>query len=109
MNAVVPSGKQIDFEFTAYDGNTGLFPAMKVYDLSSGTATIVATVGMTSVINGTYWAQYTFSAVQAGRSFLIQKSVYTDNTYTTLNATYAAGSEIVGPVDGFDQDFSRAV
>lgn len=109
MNAVVPSGKPIDFEFTAYDGNTGLFPAMKIYDLSSGTATLVATVAMVSVLNGTYWATYTFTVAQTGKSFLIQKSVYTDNTLSTLNSTYAAGSEIVGPVDGFDQDFGRTV
>lgn len=109
MNAVVPSNRAIDFEYSAYDGSTGLFIAMKVYDLSSGTATLVTTVGMTEVINGTYWATYTFTPAMIGKSYLIQKSVYTDGTYATLNALYSPGSEIVGPVDGFDENFGRTI
>jgi hypothetical protein len=108
MNAVVPSLKAIDFEYTAYDGLSSLFPAIKVYDLSSGTATLVNTVGMTHVFNGTYWSTLTFTVAQAGKSFLIQKTVYTDGTFATVNQNYPSGSEIVGPVDGFDQDFGRS-
>lgn len=109
MNAVVPSGKPIDFEYSSADGATSLFLAMKVYDLSSGTATLISTVGMTNVFAGTYWATITFTPAQAGKSFLIIKNVYTSVAYTTLDTNYSPGSEIVGPVNGFDQDFGRTV
>lgn len=107
MNAVVPSGRAIDFEYSAYDGTSTLSVALKVYDLSSGTATLVSTIAMTHVVNGTYWGTTSFAASTIGKSYLIQKSVYTDGTFATINALYAPGSEIVGPVDGFDQDFGR--
>ena len=108
MNAIVPSGKPINFEYSSFDGLSSLFPAMKVYDLSSGTAVLVATVGMTHVFNGTYWGTYTFPVSSSGKNFLIQKSVYTDNTYTVLNSLgYSPGSEIV-EVDGFDNNNGRA-
>jgi hypothetical protein len=106
MNAVVPSGKPINFEVT-FPGSVTLNVGMKIYDLSTSTPTLLSTTAMTLVFNGTYYATNTFTVSQAGKSFLIQKSVYTDGTLTTANPLYSAGSEIVGPVDGFDENFGR--
>lgn len=107
MNAVVPSGRAINFEVT-FPGISALSVGMRVYDLTTSTPTLISTSAMTLVFNGTYFANYTFTVAQAGKSFLIQKSVYTDSTLATPNPLYSGGSEIVGPVDGFDQDFARA-
>lgn len=104
MNAIIPSGKPINFEYSAFDGIAVLFPAMKVYDLSSGTAALVATVGMTHVFNGTYWGTYTFPS--GVKNYLVQKSVYTDGTFATLAVGYSPGSETV-EVDGLDNNQGR--
>lgn len=107
MATVVPSLKSIAFEYSVYSGDGARPVAMKIYDLSSGTAALVSTIAMTHVFNGTYWGANTFTTAQSGKNFLIQKSVFTDNTYATVDGTYSPGSEIV-EVDGFDGNQGRA-
>lgn len=106
MATIVPSGKVIDFEYSAADGNTGLFVAMKIYDLSSGSPVLSSTVGMSHVFNGSYWGTFTFPASASGKNFMIQKSCYTSGAFTTL-AHRPPGSEFV-EVDGFDGNQGRA-
>lgn len=108
MSIVVPSGKEICFDYSFYSGSPGMPVAMKIYDLSLGPGleVLVATVAMYHVFNGTYWGTYTFSGTDAQKNFLIQKSVYTDGTFATVDGTYSPGSEIV-EVDGFDNSTGR--
>ena len=106
MANVIPSGKPNCFEYSVFSGSGSNYVAIKIYDLSSGTASLVTTVGMTHVFNGTYWAAYTFPNSSAGKNFLIQKSVYTDGTFATVDSSYAPGSEIV-EIDGFDNNSGK--
>lgn len=107
MATIVPSGKAINFEYSAYDYNASVFPAMKIYDLSSGSPVLTATVAMSHVANGTYWGTFNFPHSASGKNFLIQKSVYTDSgTFSILNNVYSPGSEFV-EIDGFDQNLGR--
>lgn len=106
MAKVVPSLKPISFEYSVYSGDGARPVAMRIYDLSSGTATLVTTISMTHVFNGTYWASYTFPANSSGKNFLIQKSVYDSTLFATVDTTYSPGSEIV-EIDGFDNNVGR--
>lgn len=103
---VVPSLKPINFEYSAYDGQGTLSVGMRVYDLSTGSAVLVTAVPMTHVFNGTYWGTYTFPANSSGKNYLIQKSVYTTNSYAIVSTTYSPGSDIV-EIDGFDNNSGR--
>lgn len=101
MATVIPSGKPIWFEYSAYDGVSTLSLAMKVYDLTTTPATLLASISMGHVAFGTYACSYTFPASYAGKNLLLNKSVYTDGTFATLNTLYSPGSECV-EIDGFD-------
>lgn len=78
------------FEWSAYDLNAALFVAMKVYNVTTGTPVLVATVGMVHVLNGTYWGAFT---PLASSSYVINLQPYTDDTYVTPNLNYSPGSE----------------
>ncbi len=91
--SVVPSGTPVDFEWTVPGATASNFAAYKFYDLSSGSATLLGTLGLTFVYNGTWWGTYTFPANYAGKNILVQKSTYTDGTYTTPDGLNS-GSDI---------------
>lgn len=105
---VAASGKDTYFDYSAYDGQGTLSIAMKIYDISSlpTPATLIATVAMTHVFNGSYSGKYNFPAT-GSKVYLVQISVYTDGTFTTLNSTYSPGSETV-VVDAYDSNFAKA-
>jgi hypothetical protein len=112
MATVVQSGTPIPYEYSAGDGATGLFIAMKIYNVTTGTPVLFGSaITMTHVFGGTYFGRVTFPANSTKQTYLVQKSVYTDATYSTIltvsgvNA-YGPGSETVD-VDGFDQNFGR--
>jgi len=107
MAMIVPSNKSICFEYSVYSGDSARPVAMKIYDLSTGTAVLVTTLAMTHVFNGSYWAAYVFPNSGANKNYLIQKSVFTDNTFATIDGTYSPGSEIV-EVNGFDNNQGRS-
>lgn len=107
MATVIPSGKPIWFEYSAYDGVSTLSLAMKVYDLTTTPATLLATLAFTNIYGGTYAISYVFPASYSGKNLLLIKSVYTDGTFATLNTLYSPGSECV-EIDGFDNNFGRA-
>lgn len=86
----LPAGASLPFEYTAEDSNTGLNVAMKTYDTSSGSPVFVSTVAMVHVVNGTYLGYFT---PVLGKTYLVNKTVYTDNTYTALLGGYSGKSE----------------
>jgi hypothetical protein len=88
---IVPAGLPIPIEYSAYDQASDLVIAMKVYDVTAGyPGTFVGTVLMTHIVNGTYGGTFT---PMPGKSYVVNKMVYTDITLATTNTDYQPGSE----------------
>ena len=80
---IVSGGQQANFNYGAFDGQTGLFVGGIVYDVTTGTPNLVGDpIPMTDLGNGGYFGTFTPSA---GYSYLIICAVFTDNTYVTVN------------------------
>lgn len=105
----VPAGVSLPFEVSSYDDSGSLYPALLVYDTSSGSPAFVSKTAMVPVAGtGTYVAFFT---PVAGKSYLMRKAFYTDGTYTVLDPLRAPGSETVyalGEVDVYDAGMSTA-
>lgn len=87
----VPAAVVMPFSYGTYDLNASLFVAMKVYDTSGASPSLVGTFGMDHVVNGTYVGKFT---PVEGKSYLINKMVYTDGTYSTPDsANYSPDEE----------------
>lgn len=86
----VQAGVPLSFEVT-FD-SPDLYVGMAIFDLSGVSPFLVAMVPMQNVYGNTYCGQFTPSA---GKRYLINKAVYTDNTYTVFNQYYYQGSETV--------------
>lgn len=87
---LVQSGTPFGFDYTAFDGDNALFIAGNVYDISTGSPVFLSQVPMVNSINGTYSGLYTGIA---GKVYLIETSVYTDGTYTTIDTSRSPGSD----------------
>lgn len=89
MNEVT-AGTELPFEVT-FD-SPSLEVALKIMDVTAGVpGTLVGTVPMVNTINNTYGALYT--PLVAGKKYITNKAVYTDNTYATRDPNYSEGSE----------------
>jgi hypothetical protein len=114
MASIVPSRVPVSFDYSAFDGVTGLFIAILVYNVTAASPVVVGSIiPMSHVFGGTYVGKVTFQASVVKQTYLIQKSVYTDATYTTISTTgginnYGPGSETV-EVDGFDNNNSTVI
>lgn len=89
---LAPSGVPLSFEVT-FD-SPSLDVGMKVFD-DTGSVPVPVTggvVAMLHVYGNTYRAKFTG---EEDKSYIIIKSVYTDNTFTDLDTDYAAGSESI--------------
>lgn len=92
-----PSGVQLTFEVT-FDRND-LNVAMTARETTNGNNILVSGPAAMTVSEGnTYKGYFTPSA---GKSYLIRKVVYTDNTFVAEDPNYGAGSESIqsGGVD----------
>lgn len=87
---VVPSGAALTFEYSSYDESSSLFVAMKVYDVTSTPTLVGSAIPMTHVFGGTYVGSFTPTAAH---QYVVNKAVYTDGSYTTLDPTRSPGSE----------------
>lgn len=88
---LAPGGVSCSFEVTFDDDDLNV--AMSVYDTTTGSAVLVAgPTAMTSVVANTYFGMFTPTTE---RSYVIYKAVYTDNSFTTLDTDYAAGTESI--------------
>lgn len=86
-----PAGVPLSFEVT-FD-SPSLHVAMTVYDdTGSSPVLLLSPFAMVRVYGNTYRAKFTAAN---GKNYIVVKSVYTDNTYATLDDGYAAGSESV--------------
>jgi hypothetical protein len=73
------------------NGNTDLNVAGLVWDVTiETTPVLLATVEMYSVGNGAYSGSY--QGVQ-NKNYIVQSSVYTDDTFTVLNPAFPPGAE----------------
>ena len=92
---LAPAGVNLSFEVT-FDSDS-LNVAMSVYDTTSGSPILVqGPLAMASVYASTYFGRFTGLS---GRTYVLVKAVYTDNTFTTLSPDYAQGSESIAVVD----------
>lgn len=91
MQAVTPD-IPIPIDITAYDMQTGLTPALKVYDVTSGyPGTLVSTTAMTHIVNGTYGASFTPSD---GKAYITNVSFYSDpGTWLMPLTAYSPSSQ----------------
>ena len=83
--------------YTAYDGNNALFVAAKIYDVTTGNASLVGTFGLTNLLNGSYY--YSFNATP-GHTYVANVMVYTNSGYSSLNSNYSPEDELFGSVTG---------
>lgn len=88
----VPAGISLPFDYTAYDEATDLDIAMNVYDTTTGTPSFVSQNAMEHVLLGSYVGFFTPTDQH---SYLIEKCVYTDNTFATPDPNYSPGSETI--------------
>lgn len=89
MAQILTPGEPIPFEFAAATKEENLDVAMEVWEVGSPDV-LVDTIPMDHKSNGQYVAMF---APEDGKSYYINKCVYTDNSYTTLHDAYGQGSE----------------
>lgn len=75
------------FEYCEASHEENLDVAMQVFEDDD---TPVATIPMLHKVGGQYVGNFT---PVLGKAYYVLKSVFTDNTYTTINNGYASGSE----------------
>lgn len=82
--------------YTAYDLNNSLNVAAKIFDMTTGTPELLATLAMPSVgVNGGYLLSY---QPASGHLYYVNMMVYTDGTFETPNSNYTPGdAQMVGP------------
>lgn len=78
------------FNYGSFDYDTSLNVAANVYDCTSGTVAFLAQVVMNHVTEGVYFGSYTGVL---GKTYDAVKLVYTDNTYTVVDADKSPDSE----------------
>jgi hypothetical protein len=89
---LAPANVPCSFEVT-FD-NAALNVAMSVYDNTGGSPSLVAGPLVMPNISGTYTYEAKFTPV-GGKTYVIVKAVYTDDTYTVLSPNYSQGSESI--------------
>lgn len=88
---IAPAGVPLPFEYSAYDLSSNLNVGMTILDVTTGSPVQVGPIlPMAYTQNGTYFASYSFTA---GKIYVVNKMVFTDNTFTTPLTTYSPGSE----------------
>ena len=87
------NSNQTVLTFTAFDASSGLYPQATVYDMSTGSPVLVGTFNLSYLVNGTYYT----TAFQADptKEYAVNISVYTSNTYGTLNSSYTPEDAII--------------
>lgn len=73
--------------YATYDQDPDLFLAANIYDVTAGTS-FLSQVAMVEVAFGVYFAHFTPTV---DHSYVIEKSVYTDGTYTTVDTDRSPG------------------
>lgn len=83
---IVQGGLLTGISYIAYDRASGLFVAAKIYDVTTGTPSLVQTVPLPYVANGLYSGSFT---PLAGHNYLVISLAFTSNSYVTPDGTRA--------------------
>ena len=93
MRSMAKAGLPFAFDYSTYDGASGLFVRASIYDITLGAASFVSNTPMAEVAQGVYSA--TVSGAAAGTIYAVIKRVYTSNTYLTIDSDHPAPSTSV--------------
>lgn len=93
---IYDSNAPAPLKYTDPTFQTLLFVRANIYDTSGGSPSLAGTVNLALIDNGTYYGKFTFTA---GKTYLVQKLVYTDGTYTTVDQTFAQDNDDVQCID----------
>ena len=89
--SLVSALQPFNWNWVDNNGNTDLVVAGAVWDVTiPASPNFIAFVPMYSVGNGAYSGSY---AGTQGKNYIVQSSVYTDDTYTVLNPAFPPGAE----------------
>lgn len=80
----------LPINYATYDANDGLFIKAHVYDITTGTPTLVTSVVLNDIDIGVYFGHFTGTL---GHTYAINTAVYTDGTYLTIDTNRAPGCE----------------
>lgn len=83
---IVSNGTAFNFSYPAFNMASNLFVQASIYDVTTGTPSLVSTVAMTDTAFGVYSGDF---SGQSGKVYLVIALVYTDGTYSTIDTTYA--------------------
>lgn len=87
---LIVGGQPTNFNYCAFDGQTGLHVGGNVFDITTGTPTVVGSlIPMTDEGNGVYVGSFTPAL---GKFYTVVAAVYTDNTYSTVNTGRPPGA-----------------
>lgn len=101
--SIKPAGVPVSLTYTAADAVALDFVAARIVDVTGGALGAEQVVAMPHWANGTHVGWFTPAV---GRQYVVNKGVYTDGTYTTLDPTRAVtDQEVEGdtPVAGIAQ------
>jgi hypothetical protein len=93
---IVDSNAPSPLKYTDPTFQPSLFVRAKIYDTSGVSPTLEGTVNLAQIDNGTYWGKYTFTA---GKTYLVQKLVYTSGSYAAVDQSYAQDNDDVQCID----------
>jgi hypothetical protein len=88
---LVSSAQPFNWNWVDNNGNTNLVVGGAIWDVTNPASPVQVTiVQMVSVGNGAYSGSY--QGVQ-GKNYVVQSSVYEDNTWAALNPAFPPGAE----------------
>lgn len=92
FNPLIP----FPFNYPSDGLESGLFVQASIYDVSTGTPSLVAETALTEIQNGFYSANFTGLS---GKTYLVICAVYTDGTFTTIDTTKAPWADCYKSAD----------
>lgn len=93
---LIDSNSEAPLKYTDPTYQALLFVRANIYDLSGGSPALEDTVDLALIDNGVYQGKYQFTA---GKPYLVQKLVYTDGTYTSVDQNFAQDNDDFQCVD----------
>jgi len=93
---IVDSNSEAPLQYVDPTYQALLFVRASIYDLTTGTPVLEDTVDLSLLGPSIYWGKYGFTA---GRIYQVQKAVYTDGTYVTIDEDYPQSVDDVQCID----------
>jgi hypothetical protein len=93
---IIDSNAPSPLKYTDATYQASLFVRANIYDTSGVAPVLEGTVNLAQINNGTYWGKYTFTA---GKTYLVQKLVYTSGSYAVVDQNYGQDNDDVQCID----------